>query len=214
MKALNLVIVGSLIAMCSAVGFSAVPTKESLLSGWEEIQKGNHDTVLFEKKSENLYRFKTNIFPYDGEIRILNLVIKDRPVPIQYSNGLPSISGVVELELTSFTDEMKSKYRDSYSVWAENNTLFFDEKGNRWITSKEYGKMVYTYTQKKIAASPDYYQYIMILALLIIIFVLPRRHDKKIDSAAQRAEEAISLHKETNKLLQQVLDEMKNNPRA
>ena len=47
----------------------AFPTEESLIETWEGFQKSDPKTLIFEKLSGNRYRFKTERFPFDGELK-------------------------------------------------------------------------------------------------------------------------------------------------
>ena len=53
----------------------AQPSEESLLSAWEALQKNNPKTVVFEKLGERDYKFKTQMFPFDGELKVTNVVV-------------------------------------------------------------------------------------------------------------------------------------------
>ncbi len=106
--------------------FAADPTKGELLFHWEQAQKNDPNTKVFEKTSKSgVYRLKTEFFPYDGRVRVLNLFI-DR---YDYGGTGEQIStGMVEVELMDAKPEFIGKYAYSYQAWQENNRFFFDHK--------------------------------------------------------------------------------------
>jgi hypothetical protein len=130
------IIISSVLMVLFAGGFkvNAQPSKESLIQVWEEIQKSDPETVVFEKIEDNRYKFKTNRFPFDGELKILNVIIDDR-----FSNSEFGLqTGVVEYDLVGLSDETIKKYQRSYSLWQGNNTLYYDKETNAWVSLKQY----------------------------------------------------------------------------
>ena len=118
------------------------PTKESLLAAWEQVQKQDPNTVKLEKAGDkNIYDFETNFFPYKGKLNILNLVI-DEGAGYYYDEddetAPGTYSGVVELELVGADKDFKEKFEYSYSRWARNNRLIYDEKTSKWYTRGEW----------------------------------------------------------------------------
>jgi hypothetical protein len=112
---------------------SAQPSKESLIQAWEKIQKSDPETVVFEKIADNSYKFKTNRFPFDGELRILNVAIDDRLAGSEFGIKM----GIIEHELVGLSDEDIKKYEHSYSIWKANNTLYYDSDTNAWQSLRE-----------------------------------------------------------------------------
>ncbi len=216
MKLLNFVIVSSIILICSATSFSATPAKETLLSSWENIQKNNPGVLIFQKTGENTYKFKTNIFPYDGVIRVLNLVIRDNDMnlgPVE-DMFVPSATGIIELELVGFNQEMQMKYSNSFFMWAQDNNLFFDAKENKWITNKEYQQINASYFKKYspnnfITSLMEYWQYLLIFIIIYFVFVTFKQN-KRGKNSIKTIEESINLQKETNNILRMILEETKN----
>src|SRR5215204_7611719 len=52
------------------------PTQASLIRAWEQVQKDDPEAVTFEKVGERNYKFKTNRFPFDGELKVLKATVK------------------------------------------------------------------------------------------------------------------------------------------
>lgn len=109
------------------------PTQTSLVKAWEEVQKGDPETVTFEKTGERSYRFKTNRFPFDGELKVLKATVSDS----DYSEE-GSASGVIEYDLVGLSDEVEKKYEHSLAKWEETNTLYFDGASRSWLSQEQY----------------------------------------------------------------------------
>lgn len=118
-------------------------TQESLVKAWEQVQRGDPETVTFEKLGERRYRFKTNRFPFDGELRILKATVTESAGGYEgeESGGgyeTASATGVVEYDLVGLSDEVTKKYEHSFANWQATNALHFDRGRGSWITSEEY----------------------------------------------------------------------------
>lgn len=64
------------IALAQAVA-QAQPSQQSLVEAWEKVQRGDPETLAFEKIGERRYRFRTSRFPFDGELKILKATVDD-----------------------------------------------------------------------------------------------------------------------------------------
>jgi hypothetical protein len=121
------------------------PTKESFIAAWEVQQRKLPTTLLLEKKADNVYLYETTIFPFKGEIRILNVVI-DKSVDYyaDYDLNYEDIErGVLEIELVGITrEDLREKYPHSFSLWDSHNYLFFSDETKRWLSPKEMGDVV------------------------------------------------------------------------
>ncbi|HEX8285375.1 MAG TPA: hypothetical protein VF588_18615 [Pyrinomonadaceae bacterium] len=141
----------TLAAALLAVALAAAParagqqqaTQDSLVKAWEQVQKGDPETVTFEKVGERRYRFKTNRFPFDGELRILKATVNESPRGFadeelggDYKDALAT--GVIEYDLVGLSEEVSRKYEHSFANWQATNALYFDEARGSWITSEEY----------------------------------------------------------------------------
>jgi hypothetical protein len=116
------------------------PTETSFVRAWEDVQKGDPETVTFEKVGERRYRFKTERFPFDGELRVLKATVDESAGAYGEDEGglLMSATGVVEYELIGLSDEVRKKYEHSFSLWERNNRLFFDRERGEWLSSGQY----------------------------------------------------------------------------
>jgi hypothetical protein len=142
-KLLTLICVLLLIALSHAAALGAQPTQAALVKAWEEVQRDDPETVVFEKTGEGSYKFKTKRFPFDGELKMLKATVND----YSYGGGGDDdydapvqgyVSGVIEYDLVGLSEEVAKKYEHSYSNWRQNNTLYFDEKGGGWLSLEEY----------------------------------------------------------------------------
>ncbi|HKR02012.1 MAG TPA: hypothetical protein VJT09_15130 [Pyrinomonadaceae bacterium] len=134
MRKAALVIAAVLLLLAAGTGAAAQPSKESLIQAWENIQKSDTETVVFEKLGDNRYKFKTNRFPFDGELRILNVIIDDRFSDSEFA----AVTGTIEYDLVGISDEVEKKYERSYSLWKANNTLYFDSETKSWMPARDY----------------------------------------------------------------------------
>lgn len=205
---------------------AAKPDENSLLSAWEEALQADSSTETFEKTAARTYRFKTKLFPFDGELKILNLLIQDYGDE-EYAPGFAF--GSVEVELVGFTQEQMTRYARSYSYWYQLNTLFFDRKTERWLSAKEYRATAFSRNPLQ-AGNPfvswlaqNYFLVIMAL-LALFLWWLSKKSNRQFKSALTQQNEAmeitrrsialsertVQLNEETNLLLKEMLQELKN----
>ncbi|HWS90636.1 MAG TPA: hypothetical protein VN282_26950 [Pyrinomonadaceae bacterium] len=109
------------------------PTQASLINAWEQVQKDDPETVTFEKLGERSYRFKTNRFPFDGELKVLKATVSEP----EYSDEVWA-SGVIEYDLVGLPEEVEKKYEHSFANWQATNMLYFDREGRNWLSYEEY----------------------------------------------------------------------------
>lgn len=115
-------------------GLSAQPTEKSLLDAWELVQKNDPKTILFEKLDERRYRFKTRRFPFDGEIKIFNVIVEGGDIV----ENKEIYRGIIELELVGVPENFSRKYHYSYSGWRSNNWFHFDPETREWMSNREF----------------------------------------------------------------------------
>lgn len=195
--------------------FSA-PTEESLLSAWEGFQKNDSKTIVFKKLSSDLYHFKTDRFPFDGELRVLNVTIDEQVSG--FEGGF--IMGIVEVELLDLPEDFLEKYAYSYSSWVQNNVLYYDEETEEWLSAKDY----YAKASEKIPSGflMDILNYlpflflIFLIVIFIIVFNVQRKNKRYLDFArdlslkeAEFVEKTYKLAQKSNKLLTEILKELK-----
>lgn len=133
-----------LIALSHAAALGAQPSRAALVKAWEEVQRNDPETVLFEKTGEGSYRFKTNRFPFDGELRVLKASVNDYSYGGGYGDedyDAPAqgyVMGIIEYDLVGLSEEVARKYAHSYSGWQQNNTLYFDKEAGEWLSVEKY----------------------------------------------------------------------------
>lgn len=114
----------------------AQPSQTSLVRAWEEVQRNDPETVVFEKVGEMHYHFKTNRFPFDGELRVLKATVDDSSS--DYDNGLNGfLTGVIEYDLVGLSPEVARKYEHSFENWETTNTLYFDKESGSWLSAEK-----------------------------------------------------------------------------
>jgi hypothetical protein len=205
---------------------AAKPDEGSLLAAWEAALKTDPATEVLEKTAERTYRFKTKLFPFDGELKVLNTLIQDYGDE-EYAPGFAF--GSVEVELVGFSQEQMTRYARSYSYWYQLNTLFFDRQSGRWLSAKEYRATAFS--RNPLRAGNPFVSWLaqnyfwMIMALLaLFLWWLAKKSGRQFKSAlakqneamefTQRAialsEKAVQLNEEANLLLKEILQELKN----
>jgi len=205
----------SIFLLFPGILFSA-PTKESLITAWENQQKTDPNTLAFEEISPNIYRFKTERFPFEGELRILNITVDEQMSG--FEGGFTM--GIVEIELIDLPEDFLEKYSYSYSAWSQSNILYYDQENEKWLSAKEY----YTKAQENVPSGVfiDIFNYLPLLFLflfiiiLIIVYNIQRKNRKYLDfvrelsqKETELAEKTFKLSKNSNKLLNDILKELK-----
>ena len=215
------------LAMSSLVFAAEKPTEDSLIKAWEELQKSDLNTVTFEKIADRRYKFKTKLFPFDGELRINDATIENIEMG-PYNNGF--ISGPLDIELVGLPKDVPQKYSRKYSVWARNNTLYYDKKVGKWLSLQEFQGAMAEITRERSKASGLSSNYVYIAAIAAILLVLAifiyfiQRTGQAVKSSLQRQADAIAqversiqlnekdmqLGEETNKILKEILEVLKS----
>jgi len=209
-----------------AVVFSK-PREENLIKAWEQVQQNDSKTIVFKKKGANEYQFKTQWFPFDGELRILNVTIDDRNKPIHSAYGY--ILGVVEVELVDLPKDFMQKYSYSYSLWARGNMLYYTEADDKWVTANtlfsENGLADKScFEGKYISIIYDNMFIIAIIFLLIIcIFVMravkkqQQRYQKYLNNSEETinksfelTRQSLEINRENLEIQKQILEVLKN----
>jgi hypothetical protein len=131
------VAVSVLLAVPTAALCADQPTTQSLIAAWEHVQSTDPHTKTFQKTSEGHYRFKTDWFPYDGELVVLNTVV----APMAEGVDQPwarMVTGHVDVDLPGLTNEQRDKLSSGIEIWERSNTFHFDPQAQRWMTPAEY----------------------------------------------------------------------------
>lgn len=214
---LNMVVINGLFFLFAPVILFAAPTEESLIEAWENVQKKDPETVVFENLSPGSYRFKTERFPFDGELKVLNITIDERMEGYDYG----FIMGVVEVELVDLPEDFLDKYSYSYSTWIQNNMLYYDEENGKWLSTKEYygqikEKIPSGYFMDVLNYAPSAIFFFFIFIVLIFVFTVYRRNKKYLDFSYDLSkkqmdivEESHRLSKKNYKVLSEILKELK-----
>lgn len=150
-KMLTLLCAALLVALSPAHARAAQPTQASLVKAWEEVQRNDPETVTFEKTGEGRYKFKTDRFPFEGELKILKASVNDYSYGGDDEGyGAPTgyVAGVIEYDLVGLSAEVEKKYERSYSNWQMNNTLYFDKQGGEWLSLDKYRAKMAAATKK------------------------------------------------------------------
>lgn len=215
-------IVKHLILIILCLGFppeihAAEPTDEALLSAWENAQQADPKAEKFEKIETDLYHFKTRRFPYDGNLRVLNL-------SLEYQPGFGDDDfylGVVEVELVDLPDDFYEKFAHSYAMWQQTNMLYFNPETDSWLTVKEWQDIVAEKYPPGWTSiwSGNLFWIIFIVILIVFLWLATGKARKQMDTAMvdqkkalseqekaiKMTEEALQLHRETNRMLTGIL---------
>jgi len=209
-----------LVGFFISLAASAEPREKTLVETWEAIQKSDPKTVVFEKLEENTYKFRTERFPFDGILRVLNVSIDDRMSDSEYGY----IMGVVEVELVDLPRDFMEKYSYSYSMWAQNNMLYYDKETKKWLSNKDY----YAKSQERLPKPPRMFFWnilsygpiiiliVFVVFSLIVINNLQKKNRKYMDFAEDSTKKSLELiqkslvlGEESNRVLKEILEELK-----
>lgn len=124
-----------LILSCLPLTTCEKPSEKYLIKAWENLQKNDPKTIVFEKIKEGSYRFKTARFPFDGELKVTKVYIYD-----DYSDISGMIEGYVSVKLVGFNRDNIVKESYGYHKWKQNNFLVYVTKTGKWMSSTEYLK--------------------------------------------------------------------------
>lgn len=200
-------------------------TEASLITAWETVQKNHPKTQAFEKIEDGLYRFHTTRFPFEGQLRVLNLAIDEQAFGMP---GVPTM-GAVEVELVGAPDDFTTKHTHSYSMWEQDNLLYYNARTRLWVPMRQYD-----YSPQPDQASfnlcrvlnTDSFWLIFLLILLVPVLLLTRKASRQMKSAMaaqdkalseqERAikltERAVQISEDSNQLLRQIRDALVQHP--
>lgn len=200
----------------------AKPDTAGLVLAWEAAQKADRNTEVFQKTAEQTYRFRTKLFPFDGELRVLNAFIDDRRAdPENEYGGL--LYGVVTVELVGAPADLFQKHSMAYSVWNASNTLFWSDSKGRWTTSREFPSV---YAKERGGAGAnwlywvaDYFWFILLAFLIFFILLIGRRtklqmrkafdYQDRAQASIERSlalsERSVAIAEDSNRTLKEIL---------
>jgi len=218
-RSLCVLFVGALLIL-SAPAFSQIeePTRQSLLAAWEAGLREDPQTLVFEKLEDGRYRWSTERFPFDGVVRVLNLVVDDRT----FEYAASGVVGVVEADLEGVNDEFRRQYSYSIGLWHGANTFYFNVDTGEWQSATEWqSSMVERYSDGGWLAWLSGWVWIFFLAIMVLVVVwISRRASrgmKKATSAQDRAlaeqeraikltEDAVEISRDSNRVLKEIRD--------
>lgn len=187
-------------------------TEETLLREWESVQKRDPRVEKFEKTHERVYRFKTSRFPFDGELKVLNVVLD----PTTYRQEYGVSTGIVEIELVGWPEEMQRKYYQSHRSWCELNSFVFDPTRSHWVLWRDF-------RWSPLSQNSFWREWLVPVVglgiLLIVVYwsaLITRKQRLYMQAAIESMNQSIALQKKgieigesSNKLLLEIRDAMK-----
>ena len=203
----------------------ADPLEGSLVQAWEQLQKDHPKTTTFERIEPGLYRFVTSRFPFDGQVRVLNVAV-DRT-----SGWSPNewAMGVVEVELVGLADDFMTKHAHSYSMWAQDNLLYLDPQSQRWISLDDYPSLVNSQLPASrrgciLGQSENIFWLGLLVVVALVLLVVSKKASRQMKSAMaaqdkvlaeqERAmkltEKAVAISQDSNRLLGEILEAIKD----
>ena len=198
------------------------PSEESLIKAWEELKKSDPNTITFEKIADHLYKYKTKLFPFDGELKINDATIEN--IEMGPYNGF--IMGPLDVELVDLPKDVPQKYSRKYAIWLRSNTLYFDRKAGKWLTPQEFQNVITKMSTEMSKPSGLFSNYIaltvLLLALIYVIYFLQKNRQAvktslqrqteaiaRVEKSIELSEKGMQLSEETNKLLKEILEVLK-----
>jgi hypothetical protein len=85
-----------------------------IIAAWEHVQSTDPHTKVFQKTSEGHYRFRTDWFPYDGELVVLNAVVAPLAEGLD-EEWAKMPAGTVDVDLPGLTEERREKLSNTGS---------------------------------------------------------------------------------------------------
>ncbi|MGH1404521.1 MAG: hypothetical protein ACRBDL_09775 [Alphaproteobacteria bacterium] len=197
------------------------PSKTAFIEKWEKHISGLDTTEVFEETdTPGIYTFKTNLFPYSGQLELLNVVISE-DLDYYYNYDLDTdylIKGVAEIKLSNIDDDFESNHYYSFELWNEHHFLFYVKENNRWLTADDLKKR-----QAKTDGYDDFEDSStapsapcalksgllsispIILFLIFIIFIM-RRSSKFQKAHTEKFDRSLEMQKEQLELLKKLAD--------
>ena len=210
--------VSMLFAVPTAAPCADQPTTQSLIAAWEHVQSTDPHTKTFQKTSEGHYRFRTDWFPYDGELVVLNAVVAPLAEGVD-ATWARMVTGSVDVDLPGLTAEQHEKLSNGIEIWERTNTLHFDPKTQRWLTPAEFRKVMMAAAQQRavpwtwLSLLTGYAVPIGILAFLLLTWLTTSRRSKSVLAESLRMSQR-SLENQTRmiQLLEQTVALLERRP--
>ncbi len=197
------------------------PTRESLLEVWEQSQRADPQTTVFERIGDGRYRFATQRFPFDGVVRVLNVVLDDRHVEI--ANGMTV--GMVETKLEDLTDDFLRDHAFSIGLWQAGNTFYFDGDSGRWLDAGEWQRQImdrYPTGGAWSWLSGNLFWIVFLGIVVVTLWWATRRAGRQMktamaaqdralaeqERAIRMSEEMLEVARDSNRLLRRILERL------
>jgi uncharacterized membrane protein len=180
---------------------------------------------VFERIEDGRYRFQTERFPFDGVLRVINVVIDDRHV--NFGQGI--VMGMVEVKLEEVSDEFHRDHAYSIGIWQSGNTLYFDQESEIWLDASEWQQQIMD--QMPFGGfwgwcSQNLFWVVFLILLVVMLWWVSRKANRQMNRATELqdkamaeqeraiklSEEALEISRDSNRLLRQILEAL--NPGA
>lgn len=196
----------------SAFGSNSGATKQSLLEAWEKQLRSDPGTIIFKKLDDGLYRYHTKHFPFNGELRLLNIVIDyfqppDEKIPM----------GIMEVELVGIDNDFIRKHTHSYGKWTRMNTLYYDLDLNTWISSDQWReKRLKKLNEKQYSFWFELLPFIVVFVVLLVIalilnFYRKRKEKESVHYYKSVQNQVLENHRKMIELQKKIADGIEEN---
>ena len=179
--------------------------QSELLATWEEAQRSDPQTLLFERVEPGLYRFETERFPFAGDLRVLNVAINDQA----YREDERLRMGIVEIELVDLPEEFLARHAHSYGFWMQTHLLYFDDEAGRWMSGEEWQQRVVgdpgSWCSPLVSLS-GWFWIVMLLVLIVALSFAIRKANGQMKSAMSAQEKALSEQERAIRLTERALE--------
>jgi hypothetical protein len=113
--------------------------KNALLPYWEKTIREDPQTKLFEKTAEpGIYRIQTSVLPYDGRVKVLNVVV-DHYQPVGNYDEQVAYGGVIETELMDAPKNIAVNQPFSFKNWQHLGWFSYDT-ATGWFPFNDWNK--------------------------------------------------------------------------
>lgn len=207
-----------LLVLTAASAHAAEPSNESLIAAWEKVQRGDPEVQLLEKRGSGRYRLETSHFDYAGPAEITDIAID--PMPGFEAGAL----GVIHVELPALSQEARRQRAHSLGIWQRNNTLYWSETEGRWLDSNEWGRRVQNEYGNAWLWGIDWFWILFLVIFAAVLWWTTRKANRQMEKGLSANEDALEgqrrameltetslrLHEETNALLREIRDGLRN----
>lgn len=178
----------------------AAPSEESFIQSWEEFIKNQDTTISLEKTDQDsVYNFKSKLFDYDGQLKLLNVLIKETQDYRHSSNKDTSTlyEGSAEVELLSNEQDLKEKFPKSYDEWKSLQRLYFLKDQNQWIDPESYYQLLIE--KNETSFRPENYGIYVTYGFLLLLVLFMIRNIIVQKKRTNKQDEILKLHLENQR---------------